>query len=105
MPLAQYKRVAVPVCMVPRKCASPEALKERRIVFDEGRAAQHEPHLVVPHPSGDKFVYALPSSQFTRPELVDGTANATDARCVLYESSVASTSLTSPKFFFSMSAP
>ena len=63
VPLAQYKRVAVPVCMVPRQCASPEVLEERRRLFHEGRVAQHEPHLVVPHPAGDKFVYALPSSQ------------------------------------------
>ena len=63
VPLAQYKRVAVPVCMLPRQCASPEVLEERRRLFHVGRVAQHEPHLVVPHPAGDKFVYALPSSQ------------------------------------------
>ena len=63
MPLAQYRRVAVPVCMVPRQCASAQALEERRILFVEGRAAQHEPHFVLAHPAGDKFVYRLPSSQ------------------------------------------
>ena len=65
--------------MVPRQCASPEVLEERHRLFQEGRVAQHEPHLVVPHPAGDKFVYALPSSQSWWTERM---------RCVLGSSAV-----------------
>ena len=53
-------RAVVPVCMVPRECATAEALAWRREVFEFGQTTKHSPHLQQNHSAPKTEGYTPP---------------------------------------------